>query len=182
MYCQPTELIWALFFVLIFQFYSPPPQRRSLPSPPVPSLSPSATSTTTTTSTLPSTSRSLSSPPSFPWPGTPKASTSPPELPTSSAASSPLSSSVCWQIALFVNALSPYPPPQAGFVCFVVINPHLLSANRVDLGSFFFLFINFPILPPPPHLPALDKKAGPSNWGEPGAFGDVVAEVRSWAE
>eukprot|EP01086_Lenisia_limosa_P016254 TRINITY_DN591_c0_g2_i7.p1 TRINITY_DN591_c0_g2~~TRINITY_DN591_c0_g2_i7.p1 ORF type:complete len:372 (-),score=147.25 TRINITY_DN591_c0_g2_i7:42-1157(-) len=24
---------------------------------------------------------------------------------------------------------------------------------------------------------SLDKKAGPSNWGEPGAFGDVVAEI-----
>ena len=33
-----------------------------------------------------------------------------------------------------------------GFVCFVVINPHVLSANRVDLG-FFFCFINFPIQP-----------------------------------
>ena len=32
-----------------------------------------------------------------------------------------------------------------GFVCFVVINPRVLSANRVDLG--FFCFINFPIYP-----------------------------------
>ena len=35
-----------------------------------------------------------------------------------------------------------------GFVCFVVISPCVLSANRVDLG--FFCFINFPILLPPP--------------------------------
>ena len=35
-----------------------------------------------------------------------------------------------------------------GFVCFVVINPRALSANRVDLG--FFCFSNFPILLPPP--------------------------------
>ena len=33
-----------------------------------------------------------------------------------------------------------------GFVCFVVINPCVLSANRVDFG--FFCFINFPILLP----------------------------------
>mgnify|MGYP003571746643 CR=1 FL=1 len=37
-----------------------------------------------------------------------------------------------------------------GFVCFVVINPCVLSANRVDLG--FFLFHKFPILLPPPPL------------------------------
>ena len=35
-----------------------------------------------------------------------------------------------------------------GFVCFIVINSRVLSANRVDLA--FFYFINFPILPPPP--------------------------------
>ena len=35
------------------------------------------------------------------------------------------------------------------FVCFIVINPCVLSTNRVDLGS--FCIINFPIfLPPPP--------------------------------
>ena len=33
-----------------------------------------------------------------------------------------------------------------GFVCFVVLNPHVLSANRVDLG--FSCFIKFPILHP----------------------------------
>ena len=32
-------------------------------------------------------------------------------------------------------------------LCFVVINPRVLSANRVDLG---FLFHKFSILPPPP--------------------------------
>ena len=31
-----------------------------------------------------------------------------------------------------------------GFFCFVVINPCVLAANRVDFG--FFCFINFPIL------------------------------------
>ena len=37
-----------------------------------------------------------------------------------------------------------------GFVCFVVINPWVLSANRVDLGFFLFhKFSNF--TPPPPH-------------------------------
>ena len=41
------------------------------------------------------------------------------------------------------------------FVCFVVINLCVLSANAVDLG--FFCFINFPILltPPPPPLVCL---------------------------
>ena len=34
-----------------------------------------------------------------------------------------------------------------GFVCFVVIKPRVLSANRVDFG-FFFCFINIPILSP----------------------------------
>ena len=48
-----------------------------------------------------------------------------------------------------------------GFVCFVVINPRVLSANKVDLGSFFFFFffffffINYPILPP--HHPQLTQ-------------------------
>ena len=35
-----------------------------------------------------------------------------------------------------------------GFVCFVVTNPCVLSANKVDLG--FFCFKIFPILLPPP--------------------------------
>ena len=35
-----------------------------------------------------------------------------------------------------------------GFVCFVVINPHVLTANRVDFGLFLFhKFFNF--TPPP---------------------------------
>ena len=44
------------------------------------------------------------------------------------------------------------PHPRAlNFVCFVVINPPVLSANRVDLG--LFCFINFPfLLPPPPEF------------------------------
>ena len=37
-----------------------------------------------------------------------------------------------------------------GFVCFIVLNPRILSANGVDLG--FFCFINGPISPPPPSL------------------------------
>ena len=37
----------------------------------------------------------------------------------------------------------------------IVINPRVLSANRVDLG--FFCFINFPVLlPPPPELSQVD--------------------------
>ena len=35
-----------------------------------------------------------------------------------------------------------------GFVCFVVINPPVLSANRVDFG--LFCFIDFSFLHPPP--------------------------------
>ena len=35
-----------------------------------------------------------------------------------------------------------------GFVCFVAINPCVLSANRVDLGLFYF--INFQFYSPPP--------------------------------
>ena len=34
-----------------------------------------------------------------------------------------------------------------GFVCFAIVNPRVLSANRVDLGLFFRFF---QILPPPP--------------------------------
>ena len=49
-----------------------------------------------------------------------------------------------------------------GFVCFVVINPRVLSANRVDFG--LFCFINFPILlpPPPPHNQGLPHS--PRTW------------------
>ena len=38
-----------------------------------------------------------------------------------------------------------------GFVCFIVVNPCVLSANRVGLG--LFCFIDFPILLPPPPSP-----------------------------
>ena len=34
-----------------------------------------------------------------------------------------------------------------GFVCYVVINPHVLSASRVDLGFLFHKFSNFTPLP-----------------------------------
>ena len=37
-----------------------------------------------------------------------------------------------------------------GFVCFVVINPRVLSANRVYFGLLFFLFHIFFVSPPPP--------------------------------
>ena len=51
-----------------------------------------------------------------------------------------------------------------GFVCLVVINPHVL---RVDFGP--FLYINFPILPPPPQerREALRtmRRLGPSVFG-----------------
>ena len=43
--------------------------------------------------------------------------------------------------------MDPPPPYDGGFVCFVAINPCMLSANRVDFGL-FFCFINFPIIPP----------------------------------
>mgnify|MGYP003571725524 CR=1 FL=1 len=35
-----------------------------------------------------------------------------------------------------------------GFICFVVVNPYVLSANRVDLG--FFVSLIFQFYPPPP--------------------------------
>ena len=41
-------------------------------------------------------------------------------------------------------------PPQAQGLCFAVINPRVLSANKVDLG--FFCFNNFPFLLPPTPL------------------------------
>ena len=30
-----------------------------------------------------------------------------------------------------------------GFVCFVVVNPRVLSANRIDFGLFMFIFFKF---------------------------------------
>ena len=69
----------------------------------------------------------------------------------------------CTILSLYFPILPP--PPFAGvmgcavaeatvldFVCFVVINPRVLIANRVDFG--LLCFINFSILltpPPPPH-------------------------------
>ena len=57
---------------------------------------------------------------------------------------------------------------------FVVINPGVLLANRVDLG--FFCFINFPILLPPPS-PGL-------NWFTSSSAADKMAETwdRAWEE
>ena len=40
-----------------------------------------------------------------------------------------------------------------GFACFVVINPRVLSANRVDFCAFLFhTFSNFTHPPPPQHV------------------------------
>ena len=51
------------------------------------------------------------------------------------------------------NPPTPAEATGLGFVCFVVINPCVLSASRVDFGLFFPL--NFPITPPP--LPRLSN-------------------------
>ena len=60
-----------------------------------------------------------------------------------------------------------------GFVCFVVINRRVLSANRVDLG---FMFHNFSILPPPPDLSA------ETEWTvlDQGALEDTAGIVLRW--
>ena len=77
-----------------------------------------------------------------------------------------------WDVAAEASGL--------GFVCFVVFNPLVLSANRVDFGLLFFVvlcFIKCPINPPPPQgmnmrhsgakaaaeatLPIIDVKALP---------------------
>ena len=65
-------------------------------------------------------------------------------------------------LLLFLCVCSQFPISHEGMWCyrsdwlelcfFVVINPRVLSANKVNFGPFFFCFINFPILlsPPPP--------------------------------
>ena len=46
-----------------------------------------------------------------------------------------------------------------GFVCFVVVNPCVLSANRVVFGLlFFFCFISFLFTPPPSRQQEAAKK------------------------
>ena len=44
-----------------------------------------------------------------------------------------------------------------GFVCFVVINPRMLSANRVDFGHFVEI-IQFYLYPPPPRATCLGPR------------------------
>ena len=44
-----------------------------------------------------------------------------------------------------------------GFFCFVVVNPCVLSANRIDLGFFVHKFSN--LLPPPPQV-SLEEALG----------------------
>ena len=57
-----------------------------------------------------------------------------------------------WISVLFIDLLltQVFPHPNWPGLCFfvVVINPRVLSANRVNFG--LFCFINFPISPPPP--------------------------------
>ena len=72
-----------------------------------------------------------------------------------------------------------HPPPHAkksispccrtglGFICFVIINPCVLLANRVDFGLFFSKISKFPPppqIPPPPAEPvaiAIPSEASP---------------------
>ena len=65
-----------------------------------------------------------------------------------------------------------------GFVCFVVSNPRV-PANRVDFG--FFLFINFPILPPPPDSNGTNiiRWSGPVAACFPGACSLIVENLGS---
>ena len=60
------------------------------------------------------------------------------------------------------------------FFCFVVINPRVLSANRVDLG--FFCFINFlQFTPPPQTIPSYSCSALNGQYSaENGAAGWIV--------
>ena len=54
-----------------------------------------------------------------------------------------------------------------GFVCFVVINPCALSANRVDFGLFLFnKFSNF--TPPPQTTRSLQGAISRISWAESG--------------
>ena len=64
-------------------------------------------------------------------------------------------------IYIWIHLWLPYDPKKTwlGFV-FVVINPCVLSVNRVDLG---FFCLNFPILPPPPPTTISSRKATPSQ-------------------
>ena len=50
-------------------------------------------------------------------------------------------------------------------LCFAVLNPHILSANRVDLGHFFVFSI---FIPPPPDYPPepLSEVRRIANWAE----------------
>ena len=53
-----------------------------------------------------------------------------------------------FQLSFFFCVHVHYPPPED-------INPRVLSANRVDLGFFFFFVSSiFPFYPPPPRIPS----------------------------
>ena len=62
-----------------------------------------------------------------------------------------------------------------GLLCFVVINPRVLSVNRVDLG--IFLFQNFSNFTPPP--PAAAFGAAANEMKSKGIQSAVVAAIRS---
>ena len=74
------------------------------------------------------------------------------------------------------------------FVCFIVINPCVLSADIIDLG--FFLFHNFPILLPPPSPGQKrgirsDKRGetrarGPNKWTKPWKVPTPSGCYRGW--
>ena len=60
-----------------------------------------------------------------------------------------------------------------GFVCFVVINPLVLSANRVDFG--LVLFHKFSNLPPPPPV-RTTSSSNRCGWRSCAACGKVFGE------